>query len=83
MIVELYIFALSEDQAKQKDMGYETPLEECELKKYAFVTIDYFTQHYTIPKYTVIGCSEGEFVCNQDYNSVKAIIQQSQTFKFN
>ncbi len=83
MIVELYIFCLNQDQIKQQEMGYDTPLDECEPKKYAFVTIDYFTRHRTIPHYTIIGCSEGEFVCNQDYESVKAIIQQSQTFKLN
>jgi hypothetical protein len=83
MIVELNIFSFNEDQIKQKDMGYDIPLEECGISKYGFLTIDYITACRTNPKYCIIGCSEGEFVCNQDYNSVKAIIQQSQTFKFN
>jgi hypothetical protein len=83
MIIELHVFCLSDEQIKQRDMGYPTPLEDCEVRKFAFVSVAYFSRHREQSQYTVLGSSSEEFICRENYDEVYMMIQQSQTFKLN
>lgn len=83
MIIELKVFCLNDEQQNQYDMGYDTPLDDCELRIFAFVRIDYFSQHRKYPDYTIVSSSNQEFICKHTYNQVKILVDVSQPSKLN
>lgn len=77
MIIELDIFCLREEQIATQEMGISVPFEDCLIRKFSFVNIDWFSPRSDSPKYTTISSGGSEFVCTDNYEGVNQKITQA------
>jgi hypothetical protein len=89
MMLQLDIFCLKEDQMINQDMGIPVPFEECLVKKFYFVKIDWFSPRSDNPNYTTISSGNEEFVCTDNCETIKQkithanLIEQGSLLKLN
>lgn len=85
MIIELNIFCLKEEQIQNQDMGLNAPtnFDECFTKKYFFIDISFFYSRSDRPEYTTVGSNGEEFICDENYETVRNKIVNAKLFKLN
>lgn len=77
MVIELEVFFYTKDQQKIRDLGVEdeSPIEDCELRKFTFYHIDGISPHKekgSDDEYCTVYSGGDNFVCNISYEELKA-----------
>lgn len=84
MVIDLNVFCLeSEEQIDAQEIGVGVDLNDCVLRKYTFVNIDFIAPTKDNPNTCIVSSGGSDFLVNHAMCDVKQMIRDSLVFKFN